>query len=294
MGRCFNLAPGEAWSDAINADLGCLAAAKRLEWSALFKHTLTATSARPTAKWLASGGKIVQGIGTDLVREALLRWLPLVAPGQTIPKLAAYPGDTRGTGDVMNEENATCLRGLLWLVQTIPRPHDLVRMISSTALSAYKKVPGIGPRAVKVGNAAVYALSEMKSAEAVAQLAMLKVRVKFGTAQKEIEKAFTTAAQALGQEVQDFNRKRDERVFRGLVQPIDAERTSNGKPTEFRLKAHRPIEWKAQFEKAIEAFDRNGFFILIDDKQAESLDQEFVIGHTTQVSFVRLTLLVGG
>ena len=66
------------------------------------------------------------------------------------------------------------------------------------ALSAYKKVPGIGPRAVKVGNAAVYALSEMKSTDAVGQLAMLKVRIKFGTAQKEIEKAFTTAAEALG------------------------------------------------------------------------------------------------
>src|SRR5262249_26717170 len=69
---------------------------------------------------------------------------------------------------------------------------------TSVALSAYKKVPGIGPRAVKVGNAAVYALSEMGTTDAVGQLAMLKVRVKFGTAQKEIEKAFNTAAEALG------------------------------------------------------------------------------------------------
>ncbi len=96
------------------------------------------------------------------------------------------------------------------------------------------------------------------------------------------------------QEVQDFNRKRHERVFRGLVQPTDAERVLNGKPNEFRLKAHRQIEWKPQFEKAIEAFDRNGFFILIDDKQAESLDQEVVIGHGSLVSFVKLTPLAGG
>ena len=78
------------------------------------------------------------------------------------------------------------------------------------------------------------------------------------------------------------------------MQPTDAERVLNGKPTEYRLKTHRAIEWKSQFEKAIEAFDRNGFFVLIDDKQAESLDQEFVIGHGTLVSFVKLTLLVGG
>jgi hypothetical protein len=68
----------------------------------------------------------------------------------------------------------------------------------------------------------------------------------------------------------------------------------NGKPNEFRLKEHRQIDWKPQFEKAIEAFTRNGFFILIDDKQAECLDQEFVIGHGSLVSFVKLTPLAGG
>jgi hypothetical protein len=96
------------------------------------------------------------------------------------------------------------------------------------------------------------------------------------------------------QEVQDFNRNPGERVFRGLVQPSGAERVLNGRQTEFRLKEHRQIEWKPQFEKAIDAFEHNGFFILIDDRQAESLDQEFVIGRGTVVSFVRLTPLVGG
>jgi hypothetical protein len=96
------------------------------------------------------------------------------------------------------------------------------------------------------------------------------------------------------QEVQDFNRRQDERVFRGLVQPTDAERVLNGNRAEYRMKKHRPIEWKAQFAKAVDAFTKNGFLVLVDNKQAESLDQEFIIGHGTQVSFVQLTLLVGG
>lgn len=96
------------------------------------------------------------------------------------------------------------------------------------------------------------------------------------------------------QEAQDFNRNRDERVFRGLVQPTDAERVLNGKRTEYHFKTHHPIDWKPQFEKAIEAFDRSGYFVLIDDNQAESLDQEFVVGHGTMISFVKLTPLVGG
>jgi hypothetical protein len=96
------------------------------------------------------------------------------------------------------------------------------------------------------------------------------------------------------QEVQDYNRKKDERVFRGLVQPTDAERVLNGKQMEYRLAKHRQIEWKEQFDKACESFEKNGFFILIDDKQAESLDQEFTVSSQTQISFVKLTLLVGG
>jgi hypothetical protein len=96
------------------------------------------------------------------------------------------------------------------------------------------------------------------------------------------------------EEVQDFNRKVDQQVFCGLVQPTDTVRVLNGNRSEYRLKSRRQLQWKSQFEKAIEAFDRNGFLVLIDHKQAESLDQEFVIGHGTQVSFVKLTMLVGG
>src|SRR3569833_72573 len=96
------------------------------------------------------------------------------------------------------------------------------------------------------------------------------------------------------QEVQDFNRKQDEHVFQGLVQPTDAERVLNGTSQGYRLKDRRQLDWKEQFGRATDAFTRNGFFVLIDDKQAESLDQEFTIGRTSLVSFVKLTPLVGG
>jgi hypothetical protein len=196
-GANFYLVPGEAWADSANDEVSRLKPSQRQQWAALFRHALTATAAKPSEKWLKSAGKLVEAIGEDNLRQALGRWLPLVALGQTIRKLGSYSGDVRGAGDVMNEENATCLRGLLWLVQTLPRNEDLARPITAVALSAYRKVPGVGPRAVKVGNATVYALSQMASTDAVGQLAMLKVRVKFGTAQKEIEKAFNTAAEAL-------------------------------------------------------------------------------------------------
>jgi len=94
------------------------------------------------------------------------------------------------------------------------------------------------------------------------------------------------------QEVSDYNfrSKRAGGLFRGLVQPTDTERTLNG----FKVPKDRDIDWQAQFARALDAFGRNGFFILVDARQAETLDETFVIGPRTQVSFVKLTPLVGG
>lgn len=196
-GATFFLVPGEVWADAVNEDLGRMPMSSKGAWIPFLKNALNATSPRPSDKWLKTAKTLVEAIGHGQFCEMVSRWFPLVAQGRSIAKLASYAGDTRGGSDTMQPENANCLRGLLWTIPLLPNSDKLARTIASVAFSAYKKVPGVGPRAVKVGNAAVYALSELASNEAVGQLAMLKVRVKFGTAQKEIEKAFDAAAAAL-------------------------------------------------------------------------------------------------
>jgi hypothetical protein len=91
------------------------------------------------------------------------------------------------------------------------------------------------------------------------------------------------------QEVQDYNVKHSQ-VYHGLVQPEDAEKTLNG----WKLKKPRMLDWKRQFERALEGFETNRILILINERQAESLDEEFVIESGTGVTFLRLTPLVGG
>lgn len=91
------------------------------------------------------------------------------------------------------------------------------------------------------------------------------------------------------QEVDDYNRRLPE-VFKGLVQPTDAERDLNG----YRLKKPRRIDWKSQFEKAVEAFEHSRVLVLVDDRQAASLEDQVEIGRGTEVTFLRLTPLVGG
>ena len=90
-------------------------------------------------------------------------------------------------------------------------------------------------------------------------------------------------------EVKNYNEKLPA-YFKGLVQPTEAEKTLNG----FRLKKRKSIDVEKQILIALDAFQRNGFFILIDDQQAEGLEQEVLIGPSTEVHFVKLTQLVGG
>src|SRR5258708_23763276 len=91
------------------------------------------------------------------------------------------------------------------------------------------------------------------------------------------------------QEVQDYNLKQGQ-VFHGLVQPEEAEKTLNG----WKLKKPRLLDWKKQFDRALEGFEGNQILILVNDHQAESLDEEIVIEPQTMVTFLRLRPVVGG
>ena len=56
----------------------------------------------------------------------------------------------------------------------------------------------------------------------------------------------------------------------------------------------RELDADAQCRHAVEAFQSNGFFMLVDDRQVEDLDEEIGVTGQTCVSFVKLVPLVGG
>jgi hypothetical protein len=95
------------------------------------------------------------------------------------------------------------------------------------------------------------------------------------------------------QEVDDFNRAQrqgESLPYRGLVQPTEAEIALNG----FKVKPGRQIDWKAQFEKACEAYEKNRVLVLVGDRQTASLEETIQIERGTEVTFLRLVMLVGG
>lgn len=76
------------------------------------------------------------------------------------------------------------------------------------------------------------------------------------------------------------------------VDPTSAEAQLNGAPKGYRKLTVADTE--KQTYLAWDAFQKNGFFILVNDRQATSLDEQLMLSKDTVVSFVRLTQLVGG
>lgn len=91
------------------------------------------------------------------------------------------------------------------------------------------------------------------------------------------------------EEVGNYNSAQPE-VFRGLVQPTNSERVLNG----FKLKEKKQIDWREQYEKAVAAFERNGFIVLVDDLRVEDLNQIIELEAKPSVIFLKLVQLVGG
>jgi len=91
------------------------------------------------------------------------------------------------------------------------------------------------------------------------------------------------------QEVHKYNQKADD-YKHALVKPKQEEVLLNNQ--QIRKKRH--VDPEKQIDIALKAFNSNGFFILIDERQAEELEQVITIKPDTMISFIRLTPLVGG
>lgn len=91
------------------------------------------------------------------------------------------------------------------------------------------------------------------------------------------------------QEVKDYNTA-SPGLFRGLVEPRGAEKELGG----YRVRQRRQLDWRQQFNAAVEAFEKSRIVVLVDDRQVEELDETIVVRPETRATFLKLVPLVGG
>lgn len=186
------LEPGEPWADLALEEIGKLPADKIKLWRQLIEHAATANGSKPSARWSKNATTLVDAIGRDEATRCLAGWLALVERPRS-------PDDTIITGSphYFLPPHAEILKGLCWTAAALSGD-ALAGSAGRTAFACFKKIPGEGMRQQKVGNAAVYALGQIPGRASLGQLAMLRIKVKYGQAQKQIEKALDAAAEREG------------------------------------------------------------------------------------------------
>ena len=88
------------------------------------------------------------------------------------------------------------------------------------------------------------------------------------------------------EEIINYKNKADSRL-QSLVRPLAKEMLLN-------KKKKKEIDVEKQIYIALEAFQKNGFFVLVDDQQVSELNQKIHLKENSSISFIKLTQLVGG
>ncbi|MER7823888.1 DUF4132 domain-containing protein [Streptomyces sp. NPDC096097] len=178
---------GEEWAERAMADE---------RWHELLAYALTAKAAKPSAAWQKGGRALLDRLGGEAVREAVVGWLALVGRPRTIELVRGdYEPDVNNAFDPFN---ADALRGLAWLLSFLPPHPGTVRALGALTENALRKVAGMGPRNPKVANAAVNSLARMEGDAALAELARLGTRVTYKGTAKLIDAALGARATTLG------------------------------------------------------------------------------------------------
>jgi hypothetical protein len=196
--EAYPLVPADAWARVALEEYNARTGADRAAWSTLFAF-LGRPISKPTRKWVKEANAKIAAVGADAFADALERWVPLF----DLPK---HDAGSRVDGTyvgMFNDQNLDKLRGLVFCAVALDRP-SIATLLGDLAERSYKKIPGIGPMAPKIGNACVLVLGELGTPEATGQLGRLRARVKSPAGMKVIEKTFVAAAERAGLTPEDL------------------------------------------------------------------------------------------
>lgn len=131
-------------------------------------------------------------------------------------------------------------------------------------------------------------------------LIIIKDETLFGRVTQEqrivIPKETLTLRDIITARVEEEVRKHNDKVtdrYHFLIDLTPAEMRLN-KSLGSKLKRRKLIDATEPVSKAIDAFRSNAFFVLVGDRQLETLDEKIPAERDLEVSFIKLTQLIGG
>lgn len=199
------LKPAEAWGAAVLADLAAMPPEERAAWNKLLAYALNSDAMKPSKKWLDGAASQMEATGKEAAQGRLLHWFQLFI--EAAPNRVGLPEDgepqTSDQYDVWlaatanATHNYAVLKGLAWCCRGLDS-EAVAPALGDLAWAALKKVPGLGARSSKVGNACIGVLGALAGTAPISQLSRLKMRVKYPVSLRLIETALSSAAVRAG------------------------------------------------------------------------------------------------
>lgn len=141
-----------------------------------------ADKAKPSGKWLTKASDLIEPLRDMGLSAKIQEWLDSTVPDPTAV-----------------DDSLDILKGLIWASTTLP--HDeMAGTLGRFAETSFRKVPSWGARSVKLGNAALWALSTMAGhPHAAAELFRLREKIKYPSARKVLDGRLAELARHSGQ-----------------------------------------------------------------------------------------------
>ncbi|PWR24516.1 hypothetical protein DKG74_06845 [Zavarzinia aquatilis] len=141
----------------------------------------------PRKGWLTASQRLVDKIGRIILSERISQLLKETIPDPEHP-----------------DRSLDILKGLLWLIPHLDHA-PLAGEVGSFAETCFSKITLLGPRSVRLGNAALWTLSEMAGEpRAAAELFRLRTRIQYPSARKIIDKRLADLADKRGHSVENM------------------------------------------------------------------------------------------
>jgi hypothetical protein len=142
---------------------------------------------KPSSKWLASAKSLIDQIGLPDASIEISFLLDQTTPDPERP-----------------DHSLDILKGFIW-ASTLLDHAEQAGQIGRFAEKCFRKISGVGARSVKLGNAALWALSEMAGEpRAAAELFRLREKVKYPSARKVIDNRVLELAIKAGSSVEEL------------------------------------------------------------------------------------------
>ena len=167
----------------------------------LLSISINVSGGKPTQKFLKATSLLIDELDFTTYKSFVYQLLEAVIKYKPIEKTITNSYNNQSYEhtyyEFIEKSNLNTLKGLVW---SLSKFHDAktIILLSKLAERCYKKIPGVGPTAAALGNACLYTLANTKGKDGIAQLTVLKQKIKQTSTKKLIDKYIDEISKKLG------------------------------------------------------------------------------------------------